>query len=120
MMCKLFFLILYSGCFSTSGDMLNSLNSLFFLMNSSNVSTISFSDKLRVKFSGTSANSLGGIESFGPPVGLCILAHWKRVSDIRTKKHVRMAFCNNVALDEIFVSVLILMLISLFWLCLSF
>src|SRR5690606_11449236 len=70
---------------STSVLILNSLYLLFNLMNSSKRSIILFSVKFVLKLGTDSARSWGGIESLGPPVGRCILAHRIKLKDNKRK-----------------------------------
>src|SRR5690606_23437405 len=92
-MIRSFFFTRYSGCLSRSGDILNSLCWLFSLIYSSKVRTISFCLKLRVRLTGSSFKITGGIESFGPPVGVCMLAHRIKLSDISKANTNKKLFC---------------------------
>src|SRR5690606_23427074 len=68
------FFIFSSSADSISGEMLNSVYSFRNFTYSSNLISISVALKFLDRLGGVSSRTFGGIESFGPPVGCCILA----------------------------------------------
>jgi hypothetical protein len=43
-------------------------------------------------------NNSGGVESFGPPVGLCMFAHWIKLNDIMNARPKKIRFGNKAVL----------------------
>jgi hypothetical protein len=74
-----------SSGFSSEGLIVISVNALFNFINSLNVSWISETEKLVLRFFGFSFCTFGASASFGPPLGDCILAQLASVHKLMQK-----------------------------------